>query len=172
MIYECLQELPRDEYALVNEEQFSLSQKLLYIKRCSDCFSSRYSLTSAEAKKMWIYTSAPPYAFIAWCLISWAQGQLYSLTGLKPMGSRPPTTVEWTPISLPPQHLEFLVSKDSSSMFFTSHGSSSASLASSSYFLLTHTQVHVSSRLTPPKVGTIQWNLLLWNHWPSHGLGD
>jgi hypothetical protein len=25
---------------------------------------------SAEAKKMWIYTSTPPYAFMAWCLIS------------------------------------------------------------------------------------------------------
>jgi hypothetical protein len=26
---------------------------------------------------MWIYTAAPPYAFMAWCLISTAQGQLY-----------------------------------------------------------------------------------------------
>jgi hypothetical protein len=25
---------------------------------------------SAEVKKMWIYTSTPPYAFMAWCLIS------------------------------------------------------------------------------------------------------
>jgi hypothetical protein len=33
--------------------------------------------TSAEIKKKWIYTSAPPYAFMAWCLICWAQGQLY-----------------------------------------------------------------------------------------------
>jgi hypothetical protein len=33
--------------------------------------------TSAQVKKMWIYTSAPPYAFMAWYLISWAQGQLY-----------------------------------------------------------------------------------------------
>jgi hypothetical protein len=31
---------------------------------------------SAEVKKMWIYTSTPPYAFMA-CLISQAQGQLY-----------------------------------------------------------------------------------------------
>jgi hypothetical protein len=26
--------------------------------------------TSAEVKKMWIYTSTPLYAFMAWCLIS------------------------------------------------------------------------------------------------------
>jgi hypothetical protein len=26
--------------------------------------------TIAEVKQMWIYTSAPPYAFMAWCLIS------------------------------------------------------------------------------------------------------
>jgi hypothetical protein len=25
---------------------------------------------SAEVKKIWIYTSTPPYAFMAWCLIS------------------------------------------------------------------------------------------------------
>jgi hypothetical protein len=25
---------------------------------------------SAEVKKMWIYTSTPPYAFMAYCLIS------------------------------------------------------------------------------------------------------
>jgi hypothetical protein len=25
---------------------------------------------------MWIYTSTPQYAFMAWCLISWAEGQL------------------------------------------------------------------------------------------------
>jgi hypothetical protein len=34
---------------------------------------------SAEVKKMWIYTSTPPYAFMAQCLIRWAQGQLYLL---------------------------------------------------------------------------------------------
>jgi hypothetical protein len=32
---------------------------------------------SAEVKKMWIYTSTPPYAFMALCLIRWAQGQIY-----------------------------------------------------------------------------------------------
>jgi hypothetical protein len=26
--------------------------------------------TSAEVKNMWIYTSTPPYVFVAWCLIS------------------------------------------------------------------------------------------------------
>jgi hypothetical protein len=26
--------------------------------------------TSAEVKKMWLYTSTPPYAFMMWCLIS------------------------------------------------------------------------------------------------------
>jgi hypothetical protein len=26
--------------------------------------------TSADVKKMWIFTSTPPYAFMAWCLIS------------------------------------------------------------------------------------------------------
>jgi hypothetical protein len=30
-------------------------------------------LASAEVKKMWIYTSTPPYAFMAWCLPSQAQ---------------------------------------------------------------------------------------------------
>jgi hypothetical protein len=33
--------------------------------------------TSAEVKKMWIYTSTPPFVFMAECLISYAQGQLY-----------------------------------------------------------------------------------------------
>jgi hypothetical protein len=33
--------------------------------------------TSAEVKKMWIYTFTPPYAFMEWCLITEAQGQLY-----------------------------------------------------------------------------------------------
>jgi hypothetical protein len=33
--------------------------------------------TSAEVKKMWIYTSTPLYAFKAWYLISEAQRQLY-----------------------------------------------------------------------------------------------
>jgi hypothetical protein len=32
---------------------------------------------SAEIKKMWIYTSTPPCALMAYCLISYAQGQLY-----------------------------------------------------------------------------------------------
>jgi hypothetical protein len=32
---------------------------------------------SAEVKKMWIYTSIPPYVFMALCLISKAEGQLY-----------------------------------------------------------------------------------------------
>jgi hypothetical protein len=32
---------------------------------------------SAEVKKIWIYTSTPPYAFMAQCLIRYAQGQLY-----------------------------------------------------------------------------------------------
>jgi hypothetical protein len=27
-------------------------------------------LTSAEVKKAWLYTSTPPYAFMAYCLIS------------------------------------------------------------------------------------------------------
>jgi hypothetical protein len=31
---------------------------------------------SAEVKKMWIYTSIPPYAFMAQYLINYAQGQL------------------------------------------------------------------------------------------------
>jgi hypothetical protein len=30
---------------------------------------------SAEAKKMWIYTSIPPYTFMVYCLISQAQEQ-------------------------------------------------------------------------------------------------
>jgi hypothetical protein len=33
--------------------------------------------TSAEVKKMWIYTSTPPYVFMAQCLISYAQGELF-----------------------------------------------------------------------------------------------
>jgi hypothetical protein len=36
-------------------------------------------LASAEVKKMWIYTSTPPYTFMAYCLISSAQGPLYLL---------------------------------------------------------------------------------------------
>jgi hypothetical protein len=35
--------------------------------------------TSADVKKMWMYTSTPPYAFMAWCLISKVQGQRYRL---------------------------------------------------------------------------------------------
>jgi hypothetical protein len=34
---------------------------------------------NAEDKKTWIYISTPPYAFMAWYLISSAQGQLYLL---------------------------------------------------------------------------------------------
>jgi hypothetical protein len=37
---------------------------------------------STEVKKMWIYTSTPPYAFMAYCLISWAQGLHLLLTNL------------------------------------------------------------------------------------------
>jgi hypothetical protein len=33
--------------------------------------------TSAQVKNMWIYICIPPYVFMAQCLISWAQGQLY-----------------------------------------------------------------------------------------------
>jgi hypothetical protein len=33
--------------------------------------------TNAEVKKMWIYTSTPPYAFMVYCLISSAQRQFY-----------------------------------------------------------------------------------------------
>jgi hypothetical protein len=36
--------------------------------------------TSAEVMKMWIYTSAPLYAFMTWCLISRTQGKLYLFT--------------------------------------------------------------------------------------------
>jgi hypothetical protein len=32
--------------------------------------------TSAEVKKMWVYTSTSTYIYMAWCLISQAQGQL------------------------------------------------------------------------------------------------
>jgi hypothetical protein len=32
---------------------------------------------SAEVKKMWIYTSTSPYAFMVYCLIGEAQVQLY-----------------------------------------------------------------------------------------------
>jgi hypothetical protein len=35
------------------------------------------SPTSAEVKKIWIYTSTPPYAFMTLRLISYEQGQLY-----------------------------------------------------------------------------------------------
>jgi hypothetical protein len=36
--------------------------------------------TSAEVKKRWIYTSTPPYFFMAYCLISEAQEPLLSST--------------------------------------------------------------------------------------------
>jgi hypothetical protein len=32
--------------------------------------------TSAKIKNTWTYTSTPPYAFLAYCLISWAKGNL------------------------------------------------------------------------------------------------
>jgi hypothetical protein len=32
--------------------------------------------TSAKVKKIWVYTSTPPYVFMAHCLISQAQEQL------------------------------------------------------------------------------------------------
>jgi hypothetical protein len=32
---------------------------------------------STEVKKIWIYISTPPYVFMTWCLISYAQRQLY-----------------------------------------------------------------------------------------------
>jgi hypothetical protein len=38
--------------------------------------------TSAEVMKTWIYTSTPSYAFMAYCLISYAHGQLYLLQDL------------------------------------------------------------------------------------------
>jgi hypothetical protein len=38
------------------------------------------SPTSAEVKKIWIYTFIPPYAFMAQCLISQVQGQFYLKT--------------------------------------------------------------------------------------------
>jgi hypothetical protein len=40
------------------------------------CEADHSPPTSAEVKKMWLYTSTPPYAFMAWCLISEAQGRL------------------------------------------------------------------------------------------------
>jgi hypothetical protein len=39
--------------------------------------SKKIKLFVAHVKKMWIYTSTPPYVFMADCLITWAQGQLY-----------------------------------------------------------------------------------------------
>jgi hypothetical protein len=38
---------------------------------------------SAEVKKMWIYTSIPPYTFMAQCLISLSHGQLYLFTTMR-----------------------------------------------------------------------------------------
>jgi hypothetical protein len=51
----------------------SLSSRLKRPGRESD----HSPTASAEVKKMWIYTSTPPYAFMAYGLISYAQGQLY-----------------------------------------------------------------------------------------------
>jgi hypothetical protein len=34
------------------------------------CEADHSHTTSAEVKKMWIYTSTPPYVFMAQCLIS------------------------------------------------------------------------------------------------------
>jgi hypothetical protein len=44
---------------------------------------------SAKVKKMWIYTSTPPYAFMAQCLIHKAQGQLYLTTSIISLGFIP-----------------------------------------------------------------------------------
>jgi hypothetical protein len=45
--------------------------------------------TSAEVKKMWIYTSTLPYAFMGQCLISYAQGKLYLTLFGEKMSQRP-----------------------------------------------------------------------------------
>jgi hypothetical protein len=37
--------------------------------------------TSVDVKNTWIYKSTPPYVFMAWCLVSWAQEQLYLYLG-------------------------------------------------------------------------------------------
>jgi hypothetical protein len=42
------------------------------------------SPTSTKVKKTWVYTSTPTYVFIAQCLISHAQGQLYCFLYLYP----------------------------------------------------------------------------------------
>jgi hypothetical protein len=39
------------------------------VKR-QECEADHLPLTSAKVKKIWIYTSTPQYAFMAWCLIS------------------------------------------------------------------------------------------------------
>jgi hypothetical protein len=33
--------------------------------------------TNADVKRMWVYTSTPPQVFMAYCLISYAEGQIY-----------------------------------------------------------------------------------------------
>jgi hypothetical protein len=56
--------MPPIEFVLV-----ALSLKVKWLRD-----ADHSPLTTAEAKKTWIYTSTPPYAL---CLISYAQGQLY-----------------------------------------------------------------------------------------------
>jgi hypothetical protein len=46
------------------------------VKR-TGCEADHSPPTSAERKNTWTYTSTPPYAFMVYCLISYAQGQLY-----------------------------------------------------------------------------------------------
>jgi hypothetical protein len=38
------------------------------------------SSPTSDVKKTWIYTSTPPYIFMAYSLISQAQGQVYLIT--------------------------------------------------------------------------------------------
>jgi hypothetical protein len=51
---------------------------ILGVKRLG-CEADPSPATSAEGKNTWIYTSTPPYVYMAWCLISQAVGQLYLL---------------------------------------------------------------------------------------------
>jgi hypothetical protein len=43
------------------------------------CEADRSRPTSDGIKKTWVYTSTPPYIFMAQCLISYVQGQVYLL---------------------------------------------------------------------------------------------
>jgi hypothetical protein len=54
---------------------------------------------SAEVKKMWIYTSTPPYDLMAQYLIHWAHGQLY-LTVTENFNLRPRKLIKNKLISL------------------------------------------------------------------------